>query len=128
MAAFWPYQPDTDPMAGQLNRLPKYVATRTLTDLEWDGAQVLHGELGTAVGALKAEGEGDIVVLGSGDLVHQLMQRNLVDELRLFVHPLLLGTGKRLFREHPEPRQLRLASSSTTSLGTLVLDYEVIRG
>ena len=128
MAAFWPYQPDTDPMAGQLNRLPKYVATRTLTHLEWDGAQVLHGELGTAVGALKAEGEGDIVVLGSGDLVHQLMQRNLVDELRLFVHPLLLGTGKRLFREHPEPRQLRLASSSTTSLGTLVLDYEVIRG
>ena len=77
---------------------------------------------------MTAECEGDIVVLGSGDLVHQLMQRNLVDELRLFVHPLLLGTGKRLFREHPEPRQLRLASSSTTSLGTLVLDYEVIRG
>lgn len=126
MAAFWPHQPESDPMASQLNGLPKYVASHTLIEPAWDETQVLSGELGPAVDALKAEGEGDIVVLGSGDLVHQLMQQDLVDEFRLFVHPLLLGTGKRLFRELPEPRQLQLTSSSVTSLGTLVLAYEVI--
>ena len=128
MAAFWPHQPASDPMAEQLNRLPKYVATRTLTELEWQGARVMSGDLGTAVRALKGEGEGDVVVLGSGDLAHQLMRLDLVDELRLFVHPLLLGTGKRLFRELPEPRRLRLVSSGTTSLGTLVLAYEIAGG
>jgi len=126
MAAFWPYEPDTSPMASQLNRLPKYVVTHTPTDLDWDGAVSLHGELDVSVKALKEKGEGDIVVLGSGDLVQQLMKSDLVDELRLFVHPLLLGTGKRLFRGLLEPRQLRLMASSTTSRGTLVLDYEVI--
>lgn len=125
MAAFWPYQPDDNPMARQLNRTPKYVASRTLIDLEWDGAQVLHGDLGQSVTDLKADGEGDIAVLGSGDLVHQLMALDLVDELRLFVHPLLLGTGTRLFRGLPAPRRLRLSSCSTTSLGTVVLGYDV---
>jgi dihydrofolate reductase len=65
-------------------------------------------------------------VLGSGELVHQLMVLDLVDELRLFIHPLLLGTGKRLFRDAPAPRRLLLMSSSTTSLGTLVLGYELL--
>lgn len=125
MAAFWPHQSDDDAMARQLNRTPKYVATRTLTDLEWRGAQVLDGELEPAVTKLKADGDGDLVVLGSGELVHQLMHLDLVDELRLFIHPLLLGTGKRLFRDLPAPRQLRLTASATTSLGTLVVSYDL---
>ncbi|UNX56237.1 dihydrofolate reductase family protein [Georgenia sp. TF02-10] len=125
MAAYWPYQPDDVPMARRLNQAPKYVATRTLTRLDWAGAHVLDGELGAAVGRLKADGEGDLAVLGSGALVHQLMLLDLVDELRLFVHPLLLGTGKRLFRDLPRPRRLRLTAAGTTSLGTLVLGYEV---
>ena len=127
MAAFWPHQPDENGMARQLNQTSKYVAARTLTHLEWAGAQVLDGELGQSVSDLKAGGEGDIAVLGSGQLVHQLMVLDLVDELRLFVHPLLLGTGTRLFRGLPAPRQLRLTSSSATSLGTLVLGYDVLR-
>ena len=127
MAAYWPYQPDDNPMARRLNQTPKYVATRTLTGLDWDGAHVLDGELETAVSQLKADGDGDVAVLGSGELVHQLMLLGLVDEFRLFIHPLLLGTGKRLFRDLPEPRPLRLTASGTTSLGTLVLGYEVLR-
>ena len=127
MAAYWPYQPDDNPMARQLNQTPKYVATRTLTGLGWDGAHLLEGDLESAVAELKARGEGDLAVLGSGELVHQLMRLDLVDELRLFVHPLLLGTGKRLFRDLPAPRPLRLTTSATTSLGTLVVGYEVLR-
>lgn len=126
MAAFWPHQPPENAMAHHLNTTPKHVASRTLTDLEWEGARVIGGDLGQAVLALKDEGVGDLAVLGSGELVQQLMLLDVVDELRLFVHPLLLGTGKRLFRELPEPRRLRLRSSSATSAGSLVLAYDVL--
>lgn len=126
MSAFWPHQPDTNEMARQLNHTPKYVATRTLTHLTWSGATVLEGDLETAVTDLKAAGDGDIALLGSGRLAHELMLLDLVDEFRLFVHPLLLGTGKRLFNELPAPRQLHLTSSDATSLGSLVLGYTLV--
>ena len=127
MAAFWPFQPEDKPMARQLNQTPKYVASRTLTYLDWEGAEVLPGELEAAVAELKSHGEGDIAVLGSGALVHQLMLHDLVDQVRLFIHPLILGTGKRLFRDLPAPRPLKLTASDTTSRGTLVLGYDVLR-
>lgn len=126
MAAFWPHQPETNPMAVQLNTTPKYVATATMSTFDWQQTQALDGELADAVPKLKADGEGDIVVLGSGLLVQQLMHQDLVDQLRLFVHPLLLGTGKRLFRELPDPRRLTLVSSTTTSLGTAALTYDAL--
>jgi dihydrofolate reductase len=125
MAAFWPHQPDSNPIAAHMNSTPKFVATRTLTSVDWSGSQVLEGELVAAVSKLKQEGDGTVAILGSGVLVHELMTHRLVDELRLFVHPLLLGTGKRLFRELPEPQALRLEDFSTTALGTLVLSYSV---
>lgn len=125
MAAFWPHQPDSNPIAAHMNATPKFVATRTRTSLEWPGSQVLKGDLVTAVSELKQDGDGTIAILGSGVLVHELMTHHLVDELRLFVHPLLLGTGKRLFRELPAPQALRLMDSSTTAMGTLVLSYAV---
>lgn len=123
MAAFWPRQPDTNPIAAHMNATPKFVATRTLTSLDWEGAEVLGGDLETSVRKLKAEGEGGITILGSGVLVHELMQLQLVDGLRLFVHPLLLGTGKRLFRELPEPRSLQLVSVDSTPLGSIAINY-----
>jgi dihydrofolate reductase len=123
MAAFWPHQPDSNPIAAHMNARPKFVATRTLTSLDWPGAQVLEGDLVSAVSAIKREGSGTIAILGSGVLVHELMTHHLVDELRLFVHPLLLGTGKRLFRDLPAPQALRLTDFATTDLGTLVLSY-----
>ena len=128
MAAFWPHQPDENPMARHLNDTPKHVVSRTLSDPDWRGASVLEGELEVGVGALKADGEGDLVVLGSGELVQHLMQHDLVDHVQLFIHPLLLGTGKRLFRGLPMPRELRLDSCATTSRGTVALGYEVLRG
>ena len=123
MAAFWPRQPDTNPIAAHMNATPKFVATRTLTSLDWEGAQVLRGHLETSVRKLKAEGEGGITILGSGVLVHELMQLHLLDGLRLFVHPLLLGTGKRLFRKLPEPRSLHLVSVDSTPLGSIAINY-----
>ena len=123
MAAFWPNQPDGNPMAASLNACPKHVATRTLHELAWHNARRLDGDLATAVPALKADGDGDIVVLGSGRLVQQLAAGDLVDEYRLFLHPLLLGSGKRLFGALDRPRRLTLTSCTPTSTGVVVLCY-----
>ncbi len=123
MAAHWPHQPAENPMAAHLNATPKYVATTTLTELEWSGARVLDGELAGAIQGLKREGEGRIAVLGSGVLVQSLIAHGLVDEYRLFVHPLVLGTGKRLFRQTQQPMPLRLLEATPTTTGVLVLAY-----
>ncbi|HEX2361908.1 MAG TPA: dihydrofolate reductase family protein [Jiangellaceae bacterium] len=123
MLAFWPDQPDSNPMAAHLNATPKYVATRTLAALEWSNARLLDEELEPAVHALKSHGDGNIAVLGSGVLVSELMTRDLVDEYRVFLHPLLLGTGKRLFRELPRPQSLRLLSCTETTTGVVMLAY-----
>lgn len=122
MAAYWPFEPDTDPIAAHLNATPKYVATRTLTDLEWTGSQVIT-DVVSSVTELKGGGDGAITVLGSGALVQTLIQHDLVDEYRVFVHPLVLGTGKRLFRETPKPIPLRLADCTQTTTGVLLLTY-----
>jgi len=113
-------------MAAHLNATPKYVATRTLTSLDWSNAQVLDGELVPAVRELKSHGEGSIAVLGSGVLVQELIAHDLVDGYRLFLHPLLLGTGKRLFREMDRPRRLRLVECTPTSTGVLMLTYDAV--
>ncbi|MFI7578700.1 dihydrofolate reductase family protein [Micromonospora sp. NPDC049497] len=126
MAGFWPSQPDENPMAAHLNATPKYVTTRTLTNCTWSSSRVLAGDLVSAVRDLKAQGDGNIAVLGSGMLVQDLIANDLVDGYRLFVHPLLLGTGKRLFREMDRPRQLRLVDCTTTTTGVLMLTYEPV--
>jgi dihydrofolate reductase len=126
MLSFWPTQPDSNPMAAHLNATPKYVATRTLTggELAWSNALVLGGELASAVPRLKEDCDGNIAVLGSGVLVQDLIALELVDAYRLFLHPLLLGTGKRLFREMDHPRRLRLVAADPTSTGVVMLSYE----
>jgi dihydrofolate reductase len=125
MLAFWPEQPDANPMASHLNATPKHVATRTLddADLTWSNAQVLHGGLAPAVRTLKEAGEGIIAVLGSGVLVQELAALGLVDGYRLFLHPLLLGSGKRLFGQTDGPRALRLLDVTPTSTGVVMLSY-----
>jgi len=123
LAAFWPTQPDENPMAAHLNATAKHVVTGTLKTLAWANAQVLDGELEPAVQRLKATGHGTIAVLGSGMLVKELITLGLVDELRLFIHPLLLGTGKRLFGEIPYPQRFDLAEHTATRQGSLVLRY-----
>ena len=126
MNAFWPHQPEANPMAAHLNATPKYVASRTLKQLTWSKAQILEGDLASAVKKLKSRGDGNIVVLGSGVLVQELITSDLVDGYQLFLHPLLLGTGKRLFREMDRPRRLRLTSCNATTTGVLMLSYEVL--
>lgn len=128
MLDFWPHQPDSNPMAAHLNATSKYVATRTLASeqLTWANSQVLGGDLAPAVGAVKAGGHGTIGVLGSGALVQQLIALGLVDGYRLFLHPLLLGTGKRLFRELDHPRRLRLNGVEPTSTGVVMLSYDSV--
>jgi dihydrofolate reductase len=129
MLDFWPQQPDANPMAAHLNATPKYVATQTLKDapLTWANAKVLPGDLEAGVRDLKADGDGSVAVLGSGVLVQELAALGLVDGYRLFLHPLLLGTGKRLFRQFEPPlppRPLQLLSAETTSTGVVMLSYQ----
>ena len=126
MNAYWPTQPDSNPMAASLNAAPKYVASRTLTATDWHNSQVLEGELVPAVRALKQTGDGTIVVLGSGVLVQDLIVNGLVDEYQVFVHPLLLGTGKRLFRALPAPIPLELTQHVVTDTGVLMLSYRPV--
>lgn len=125
MAAFWPHQPDTNPMAASLNAAQKYVVSSTITDPSWDPTTVIFDDVAGSVAGLKAEGEGAIVVLGSGELARFLLAAGLVDGLRLFVHPVLLGTGTRLFGELPALRRLQLTSSRASERGSLVLNYTV---
>jgi dihydrofolate reductase len=126
MAAYWPHESNDNPMAAHLNRTPKYVVTRTLTSLDWEGSHVLDGDAVESVRNLKARGEGTIAVLGSGVLVQTLIENELVDEYRLFVHPLVLGDGKRLFRETSRPRPMRLIDCTPTTTGVLLLGYEPV--
>lgn len=124
MAAHWPHEPDENPIAAHLNATPKYVVTKTLPSLEWAGSHVLDGDVAESVNELKAQGDGAIAVLGSGVLVQTLIEHNLIDEYRLFIHPLVLGSGKRLFRTSPRPLPLRLVDCTTTKTGVLMLTYQ----
>jgi dihydrofolate reductase len=128
MAAHWPFQPDDDPFAPTLNGSPKYVASTTLTEpLAWQNSTLLQGDVAKAVAELKGQPGKDLVVLGSGELVQTLMENDLVDRYGLMFNPLVLGGGKRLFRDGSAMRKLRLVDSKTTGTGILVTTYEPVR-
>jgi dihydrofolate reductase len=127
MAAHWPNEPNENPIARHLNETPKYVVTRTLRSVDWSGSQILDGDVIQSVNGLKSQGDGLITVLGSGELVQTLNEHGLIDHYRLFVHPLVLGTGKRLFRETSRPLPMRLVDCASTSTGILMLTYEAAR-
>jgi dihydrofolate reductase len=122
--ASWPKMIGDDPVSQGLNFKKKYVASRTLTSVEWETAELLQGDVGDAVRKLKAEDGGELQVHGSAGLVQTLLKEDLVDELRLVVFPVVLGEGKRLFAEGTIPRTWRLRTQATTSTGALVLSYE----
>jgi dihydrofolate reductase len=124
-AAHWPNQPADDPLAGTMNALEKYVVSSTLTEpLAWQNSTLIKGDVAAAVARLK-EGSGkEIQVIGSGALVQTLIEHDLVDSYRLMVHPLVLGKGKRLFRDGTALTRLRLVDSKPTTTGVLILTYE----
>ena len=128
MAAFWPSQPDDDMFAATLNGLPKYVASTTLSEpLEWDNSTLLQSDVAKAVAELKGQNGKDIVVLGSGELVQTLIENDLVDEFGLMIHPVVLGSGKRLFPDGNPKRPLRLIRSTTSTTGVVIASYAPVR-
>ena len=124
-AAHWPKQPADDPLAATMNGLQKYVVSTTLSEpLAWQNSTLIKTDVPGEVARLK-EGSGkEIQVIGSGELVQALIRHDLVDTYRLMVHPLVLGAGKRLFREGTAPTKLRLVDTKPTSTGVLILTYE----
>jgi dihydrofolate reductase len=124
---FWPHQTD-NPYTEVLNNTQKYVASRTLQEpLPWSNSTLLEGDAAEAVAKLKEQPGKDIGVLGSGELVRSLMQHDLVDEFVLMIHPLVLGTGRRLFANEGALAALRLMDSVTTTTGVLIASYQPTR-
>jgi dihydrofolate reductase len=126
-AAFWPQQ-EGRPLADIMNGMPKYVASSTLEDAEWNNSTVLGGEPTEEVGRLKREIDGEILVPGSTQLVQTLLDNDLVDELRLMVHPVVIGAGKRLFGKLSDRKPLRLVETRTVGDGVVIHTYEPVRG
>ena len=123
MAAFWPTQGDDDPFAKHLNHVQKYVATRRGLDPSWQNTTVLDGDVAAQVREIKAQGGGNITVLGSPELAQTLIEHDLVDEYSLAIHPVVLGSGKKLFRDADQLRKLELVSSTPTTTGVILATY-----
>lgn len=122
---FWPKQPD-NPFTDALNNLQKYVVSKTLTEpLPWQNSTLLRGDVAGVVAGLKERPGKDLLVLGSGELVRTLIERDLVDRFVLLIHPLVLGSGRRLFGEGSQPAKLTLTDTATNSKGVIVATYEV---
>jgi dihydrofolate reductase len=123
-AAFWPKQKD-NPFTAVLNDRQKYVASTTLQEpLSWTNSTLLEGDAAEAVARLKQRSDKDLVALGSGELVQSLMRRNLVDEYALMIHPLVLGSGRRLFTDDGAFAALRLVDTKTTTTGVVIAIYQ----
>jgi dihydrofolate reductase len=121
-AATWPSR--AGELADRMNSLPKYVVSSTLEDPDWNNSTLLTGEVVDAISRLKQELDGEIVVLGSPQLARTLIERDLVDELRLMVYPVVLGAGARLFGETSEKKFMRLVDTRTVGDGIAILTYE----
>lgn len=123
LLSYWNKQPDS-PFTPALNNTPKYVASTSLAEpLPWANSTLLRGDLSDAVGILKAQTTGVLAIMGSGQLIRSLIAADLIDEYLLMIHPLVLGSGERLFPEGAEAT-LRLTSSKTTPSGMIVATYE----
>jgi dihydrofolate reductase len=121
-AAAWPSMEGE--FADKFNSMPKYVVSSTLAEPEWNNSTVLRGDVAAEVGKLKQEQDGDIVVHGSATLVQTLIEHDLVDEFRLMVYPVVLGSGKRLFGETTDKKPLRLVDSKVVGDGVAIVIYE----
>jgi dihydrofolate reductase len=125
-ADFWPQQdPEENPAAVHMNGVRKYVVSTTLKEpLGWNNSTLIGGNVAEEIDKLKRQPGKDIGIVGSGTLVRSLLQEELLDELRLMVHPVVLGSGKRLFEEGGDPKALELVDSKTFGTGVLYLTYQ----
>lgn len=128
LAAYWPNASEEERAVAQpLNTLPKYVASTTLPEpLEWQNSTVLRGDVAEAVAALKQEDGDDLHVIGSTQLVQTLLEHDLVDEFRVMIDPLVVGGGKRIFREDGALRPLRLVEGEVTTTGAIIATYATV--
>jgi dihydrofolate reductase len=126
-AAAWPSRTDEVGFADKFNSMPKYVVSSTLENPEWNNTTVLKGDPVEEVSKLRQRSGGDIVVHGSAQLVQTLLEHDLVDDLRLMIFPVVLGTGKRLFGETSDKKRLRLTDSKTVGDGITICIYEPAR-
>jgi dihydrofolate reductase len=123
-ASAWPTMTDEEGFADRMNALPKFVASTTLDQGEWN-ATILKGDLAAEVAALKEQPGQDLLLYASGDLADWLTQHGLIDEYRLMVFPVFVGAGKRIF-DNVTPTTLRLVDTTTTSKGVAVMDYRPV--
>jgi dihydrofolate reductase len=124
----WPKMPKPNPFTDTLNRVDKFVASRTLTEpLPWENSRLLDGDAIQAVTRLKAEHDKTLVIFGSGLLVRSLMQERLVDEFVLQIHPIVLGQGHRLFEDRVSPSDFKLIDTMVSKSGVIVASYAIQR-
>jgi len=121
--AYWPDQPADNPVAKLLNADRKHVASRTLTNLQWNNSTLLRGDVASAVAALKSEPGLDLQIIGSGNLIQTLQAAALIDQYHVWTFPVVLGRGKRLFEAGAKPGALRLAASQTSATGVVMSTY-----
>ncbi|CAN5831617.1 dihydrofolate reductase family protein [soil metagenome] len=128
-ANFWPEQdPEEDPMAAHMNGVQKYVVSTTLEEpLGWQNSTLINENVAKKIAELKQEEGGDIAIIGSGTLVRSLLSYGLLDELKLMIHPIVVGSGKHLFEEYEEQTPLELVGSETFKTGVLYLTYRPAR-
>ncbi len=124
-AGYWPSAGANEPYAAKLNAVPKYVASNTLTRVDWNNSILLRGNVPEHVARLKQQSSPRVLsVIGSGKLAQTLLQHNLVDELILWVHPIVLGSGKRLFADGLNRLNLKLVDTRTTRSGVIISTYQ----
>jgi dihydrofolate reductase len=129
LAAYWPNQPGGVPMVDYINSVPKYVVSTTLKEpLEWDNSTLIKGDIAEEIARLKRQPGKNITILGSGALLRSLLRGALIDEVRLTVHPVVLGCGKRLFEDGGDHQQLELVDSKTFGTGVLYITYRLPQG
>ena len=121
-AAHWPHAPEED--AKPLNDATKYVASRSRPTLEWRNSVLIEGDAAEGIAALKKEDGPELQVHGSGNLIQTLLRHNLVDQYRLWIFPLVIGSGKRLFSEGTIPSGLQLVDSKVSTTGVVIGTYE----
>jgi dihydrofolate reductase len=122
-AAAWPSMPGSGAYGERMNSLPKYVASTTLSEVTWN-ATLIKGDLAEELSRLKQEAGQDVLIFGSGELVHTLHERDLIDEYRLMIFPIVLGSGKRLFPGGNEKKVLKLVKTRTLGSGVVLLTYQ----
>ena len=127
-AKAWPTMQSTGDFGVKMNTMPKYVVSSTLRELTWDNSSLVEGDVAERVAQLKEQAGGDILVAGSATLVRTLLEHDLVDELRLMVYPILLGSGKRLFGDSASGKAFRLLElRAVGDDGVVILRYEPVR-